>query len=482
MKEKLNQLSTALSRIVGDYYVLSSDTDLALYDSDAETLDQARPDLVVLPGNTGEVSAVVKACNRYKVPFTPRGAGTGLSGGATTIYGGVSLVLTRLTRILNVNAEEQTAHVETGVPNLAVSNASEKFGLYFAPDPSSQAASTIGGNLAENAGGAHCLKHGMTTCHVLGVKFVLPNGDITTVGGAYRESLGLDVLGVIAGSEGTLGIATEAYLSLTPKAEGVQTLLAYFDSLAAGGQAVSDIIAAGIIPVAMEMIDRLRFGCVEEMLHMGLNLRAGGLLIVELEGPLSVIQRQREIVESIIKQNHPIETRWAENSQERALIWKARKSAFAALGRLAPNAYSLDGVIPRSCLREAILAIEKIAFDNSVLISNTYHAGDGNLHPAILYDRSQPDEVKRVLITARQILSACVKLGGTISGEHGIGIEKLTEMSSVYSPEDLEAMLSVKKCFDPQGLCNPGKLIPQLKTGDESGRRPLLRDQINQTL
>lgn len=475
---EFTQLATDLAKIVGDYHVLSSNVDLALYENDAETLDLARPDLVVLPGTTEEVSAVVKLASRYKVPFTPRGAGTGLSGGVTTVYGGISLVLTRLNRIFTIDADEQIAHVEVGVPNLAVSRAAEKFGLYFAPDPSSQAASTIGGNLAENAGGAHCLKYGMTASHILGAKFVLPNGDVTTFGGGYRESLGLDLLGVVVGSEGTLGIATEAYLRLTPRAQGVQTMLAYFDSLGSGGQAVSDIIAAGIIPAAMEMIDRLSFGCVEEKLHLGLNLNAGALLIVELDGPLPVIRMQRGVVETIIRQNGAIETKWAADDHERDMIWKARKSAFASLGRLAPNAYVLDGVIPRSRLKEAILAIEKISTHYGLTVSNIYHAGDGNLHPALLYDRSKKDEVKRILLAAREILELCVRLGGTLSGEHGIGIEKIMEMPCAFAREDIEAMARVKKCFNPQELCNPGKLIPTPQTCGESGRRPLLRYQI----
>ncbi|MBX9688841.1 MAG: FAD-binding protein [Candidatus Obscuribacterales bacterium] len=475
---ELKQLAVELAQIVGDYHVLSSDVDLSLYESDAETLDRAKPDLVVLPGSTEELSEVLKLANRYKVPFTPRGAGTGLSGGATAIMGGISIAMTRMNRVLKIDPEERMAHVQVGVPNLSVSKAAEAFGLYFAPDPSSQVASTIGGNLAENAGGAHCLKYGMTTSHVLGVKFVLPNGDVTTLGGAFRDSLSLDLLGVLVGSEGTLGIATEAYLRLTPRVEGVQTLLAYFDSLESGGEAVSEIIAAGIIPAAMEMIDRLSFGCVEESWHLGLNLDAGALLIVELDGPPAIIKMQRENVERIISAKGSIETKWAADEKERALIWKARKSAFAALGRLAPHAYVLDGVIPRSKLKEAIVSIDLIGKKYGVIVSNIYHAGDGNLHPALLYDRSKEEEVKNVLIASREILELCVHLGGTLSGEHGIGIEKLLEMPVAFTDSDLEAMARLKRSFNPLDLCNPGKLIPSPKSCGESGRRPLLRYQI----
>lgn len=477
--DQLKHLIKELSLIVGDYHVLHKDVDLALYDCDAETLDVARPDLVVLPANTEEVAAVVKLANQHKVPFTPRGAGTGLSGGATTVMGGISLVLTRMNKIISIDADEQMAHVQIGVTNTSVSKASEKFGLYFAPDPSSQVASTIGGNMAENAGGAHTLKYGMTTSNVLGAKFVLPNGDITTIAGPFRDSLAMDVLGLIVGSEGTLGIATEAYLSLTPKAKSVETMLAYFNSLEDGGQAVSDIIAHGIIPAAMEMIDRLSFGCVEESLHLGLNLNAGALLIVELDGPPEVIQMEREKVELIAKENQSIEIKWAADSYERAMIWKARKSAFGALGRIAPHAYVLDGVIPRSRLKEAIIEIDKIAKQFQLTISNIYHAGDGNLHPALLYDRSKEQEVRAVLLAAKEILETCVRLGGTLSGEHGIGVEKLMEMSYAFAPEDLEAMMRIKHSFNPQDLCNPGKLIPNPKSCGESGKRPLLRHQLS---
>lgn len=472
------QLAEELAKIVGEYHVLSAAVDLALYESDAETLDTARPDLVVLPANTEELAAVIKVANAHKVSFTPRGAGTGLSGGSTTVYGGISIALTRMSKILNVDPDERIAHVQVGVTNSAVSKAVEQYGLYFAPDPSSQVASTIGGNLAENAGGAHCLKYGMTTSHILGVKLVLPNGDVTEFGGNYRDSVGLDLTGLLVGSEGTLGIATEAYLRLTPRPQGVQTMLAYFDTLEAGGQAVSDIIAAGIIPAAMEMIDRLSFACVEESLHLGLNLNAGALLIVELDGAPPVISMQRAVVEKIIIENKSMEIKWAADDHERMMIWKARKTAFAALGRIAPHAYVLDGVIPRSRLKEAIIAIDEIGKHYDLPISNIYHAGDGNLHPALLYNRNDEEQVKKVLLAAKEILELCVHLGGTLSGEHGIGIEKLMEMPVAFAEEDLEAMRRVKRCFNPQELCNPGKLIPAPKTCGESGRRPLIRYQI----
>lgn len=468
-----------LSAIVGEEYVLTSLVDLSVYETDGETLDTAIPDIVVLPASTEEVRRVVLAANRHGVPFTPRGAGTGLSGGSTTVMGGISLVLTRLTKVLSIDADNFVAHVEVGVPNLSVSRAAAKHNLYFAPDPSSQVASTIGGNIAENAGGAHTLKYGLTTNNTLGVKVVLPDGTITTFGGAARDSFGIDLLGLFLGSEGTLGIATEAYLRLIPRAQSVETMLAFFPSVETGGQAVSDIVAAGVIPAAMEMLDQLTVGCVEEALHMGLNTDAGALLIVELDGPLAGIKVQREQVEECLRNNNCISTSWAANEKERAKIWKARKTSFGALGRLAPNGYVLDGVIPRSKLREAIERIGQTSVKYNMPIANVYHAGDGNLHPCLLYNKNIEDDVRRVLQAAAEILEMCVELGGTLSGEHGIGIEKLSEMTVAFDEITLESMNWVREAFNPNELCNPGKLIPSPKTCGESGGRALLRHTLS---
>lgn len=463
---------------MGKDYVLTDPVDLSVYECDAETLDIARPDIVVLPASTKEVSAVVKIANEFKLPFTPRGAGTGLSGGATTVAGGISLVLTRMKRILEIDPFDHVAHVEVGATNVSVSKAAAKHKLYFAPDPSSQVASTIGGNLAENAGGPHCLKYGMTTNHVLGVTVVLPDGTITTLGGRVRDRLGLDLLGLFVGSEGTLGIATEAYLRLIPLPQTVETLLAYFPSVAAGGHAVSDIVAHGVVPAAMEMIDKPTLCAVEDALHMGLNTNAGAVLIVELDGPKAGIEIHRRIVEKCLQENAVIDVKWAANDDERTKIWKARKSAFGALGRIAPHGYVLDGVIPRSKLAEAITRIEEIGIKHSLMIANVYHAGDGNLHPCMLYHRENFDEVKRVVLAGKEILEMCVELGGTLSGEHGIGCEKILEMPFVFTEQDLQAMHWAKEAFNPKALCNPGKVLPTPKTCGESGGRPLLRHKL----
>lgn len=472
------ELERKLKAIVGEDHVLSAPEDLLVYECDAETLDTALPDLVVLPGCTEEVSAVVKLAAAAALPVTPRGAGTGLSGGATTVSGGISLVLTRMTRVLSIDPVDSIAVVEVGATNLSVSAAAQPYGLYFAPDPSSQVASTIGGNIAENAGGPHCLKYGMTTAHVLGLKVVMPDGTITRLGGRTRDHIALDLLGVLVGSEGTLGIATEAVLRLIPRAQAVETMLAYFPTVESCGQAVSDIVAEGIVPAAMEMIDRLTLNAVEDYLHMGLNREAAALLIVELDGPEIGISVHRKIVERVVAANKSVGLTWAADDTDRAEIWKARKASFGALGRIRPNGYVLDGVIPRSKLAVAINRIAEIGKKHELIIANVYHAGDGNLHPCLLYHRDNLEEVDRVVRAGREILELCVDLGGTLSGEHGIGVEKLLEMHLVFNESDMKSMKWLKQSFDPTSLANPAKILPTPKSCGESGGRPLSRHQI----
>lgn len=468
----------ALKAVVGQDFVLSDPVDLALYECDAETLDVAKPDLVVLPSNSEQVRQILEIANRYEVPVTPRGAGTGLSGGSTTVMGGISLVLTRMTRILTISPLEGIAVVETGATNASISQAAKQFGLYYAPDPSSQSASTIGGNLAENAGGPHTLKYGMTIDHVLGLKVVLPNGKIANFGGQTRAHTGIDWLGLFIGSEGTLGIATEATLRLISLPQATETMLAYFPDLESGGNAVSALVAAGIIPAAMEMIDNLTLNAVEDWLSLGLNRQAGAMLIVEIDGAKSSIDWQKALVERVVASQQASLLHWAKDDCERKKIWQARKSAFGALGRIAPHGYVLDGVIPRSRLAEAITRIAAIGAKYNLIIANIYHAGDGNLHPNILYHKDNIEEVKRVLVAGREILQVCVELGGTLSGEHGIGIEKLLYMPMIFSPQEMQIMDWVRTTFNPASLCNPGKILPMPKTCGESGMRPLLRHNI----
>ncbi len=473
-----NQLVSELKNVVGDDYVLTSQEDLAVYECDGDTLDVARPDIVVLPGSSAEVASVIKLANSYGVPFTARGAGTGLSGGATTVNGGISLVLTRLTKIVEIDPDNLVAVVQVGATNSSVSKAAEKYGLYFAPDPSSQMASTIGGNIAENAGGPHTLKYGITVNHVNGVKVILPDGSATVFGGKARDCLGLDLLGVFIGSEGTLGVATEVFLRLTPRPESAETMLAFFSTVGSGGEAVSEIVATGVTPAAMEMVDQLTLRAVEDAHHLGLDRDAGAVLIVELDGSKLSIESEKKVVCECALAHGAFGIKWAATDAERAAIWKARKTAFGSLGRIAPNAYVLDGVIPRSKLAEAIRRIAEIGTAHSVTIANIYHAGDGNLHPTLLYRKSNKDEVVRVMQAGREILQLCVTLGGTLSGEHGIGIEKLSEMTFLFSDNDLKAMGWLHEAFNPDGLCNPGKLVPTLKSCGESGTRELLRYKV----
>lgn len=470
-----DQIKSALAEIVGEDFVLDSAVDLSVYESDAETLDMARPDFVTLPNSVEAVAKIVRLADKHKIPIVPRGAGTGLSGGATSIMGGISIVLTRMTKILAIDAKAATVRVEAGVTNLAVSQAAQAFGLYFAPDPSSQIASTIGGNIAENAGGPHTLKYGMTNNHVLAVTVVLPDGNITTLGGEHKSPLGLDLLGLFCGSEGTLGLVVEATLRLLPQPSAVATMIAYFSTLAAAGQAVSDIIACGVVPAAMEMIDQLSINAVEDFLHLGLKRDAAALLIIELDGIEAEIKVHRGIVETCLQANQAISIHMASGPQERARIWRARKSAFGALGRIAPHGYVLDGVIPRSRLVEAINEIEKIGQKYFLTIANVYHAGDGNLHPCILFHRDNASQTQCAMLAAQEILQLCVRLGGVLSGEHGIGIEKLSEMKTMFTPAELALMAEIKTCFDPAGISNPGKVIPMKNICGESGRRPLLR-------
>jgi glycolate oxidase len=459
----IQSLEEELRRIVGAEHVLTSRVDLSVYECDAETLDVALPEIVVLPGSTDETAAVVRLANKYKMPFSPRGAGTGLSGGSTAVEGGMIIVTSRMTRVKEIDPVERLAVVEVGATNLSVSLAVEKYDLYFAPDPSSQSASTVGGNLAENSGGPHCLKYGTTTSHVMGATVVLPDGRVTKLGGRTRDYLGLDLLGVFVGGEGTLGLATEAVLKLTPRPQAVETLWAYPPSVQAGGQAVSDIVAHGVVPAAMEMIDR----------------SGGALLIIELDGPRAGIEVHRTIVEKCLKDNGIEEIHWARDAKERAKIWKARKSAFGSMGRIAPHGYVLDPVIPRSRLAEAIQKIEEIGKKRNLIIANVYHAGDGNLHPALLYHKDNQREVDAVLQAGREIIEFCAEIGGSLSGEHGIGVEKILEMPCIFSPDDLEAMSWIKSAFNPSGLCNPGKVLPTPKTCGESGGRAMRRHMLS---
>ncbi len=464
-----------LQNIVGKRRTLSSTDDLRSYQYDG-SVDRGMPQAVVLPGSAAEIAAVVKVCNEWGVPFLPRGAGTGLSGGAVAEAGGVIISTARLHRILEIDAPNQLATVEPGVVNAEISAAVKHLGLRFVPDPSSMGACTVGGNVAENAGGLHCLAYGVTANHVLGVEIVTPDGDITWLGGKSAQAPGYDLLGVFIGSEGTLGIATKAVVKLAPVPEASRTLLGVFDSIDSASQCVSDIIARGIIPGALEMMDQLTTQAVEEHVHAGFPTDAAAILMVEVDGLKEGVVELLGCVREVCARNHAREIREPADEAQREAIWKGRKSAFGAMGRLSPTLYVQDGVIPRTRLPEVLREVEAVARRYDLRITNVFHAGDGNLHPLILFDERKPGDLSRAVAAGADILRACVACGGSISGEHGIGTEKRDCMTLQFSEQDLDLMRRLKAVFNPRDLCNPTKIFPTSRRCGESaaalGRLP----------
>ena len=452
--------------IVGSAGVITSPDELRVYDCDALIFHhRGMPDLVVLPTSTGQIAEVVRLCAKEGVPFLPRGAGTGLSGGATPIHGGVLIVLTRMTRILNLDIPNRMATVEAGCINLWLTNAAKRHGFFYAPDPASQQACTIGGNVAENAGGPHCLKYGATTNHVLGVTAVLPDGDVVQLGGRILDAPGYDLLGVFVGSEGTLGLCTEITVRLMPQAEAVKTILAVFTSIEAASNAVSGIIARGIIPVAMEMIDRETIKAVEANVKAGYPLDAGAVLLIELEGLRAEIEAEAVGVEATCREQGCLKVQVAKTEEERALLWKGRKEAAGSFGRMARQYFVQDAVVARTKLPAVLREIEEIATRHGVLVGNVFHAGDGNVHPMICYDEEISGQLDRAMQANEEIMRCCIRAGGTVTGEHGIGLDKRKYLHLMYTPADLAAMQRVRQVLDPAGLCNPGKIFP----GEEPG-------------
>jgi glycolate oxidase len=444
---------------LGGRYVITEPEQLRVYECDGLTGHRAMPELVVLPGSTEEVQTVVRACHRAGVPFVARGAGTGLSGGATPVAGGVVVSLTRMNRILEVDLESQRVVVEPGVANLDVTAAVADAGFFYAPDPSSQQVCTIGGNVAENSGGAHCLKHGFTVHHVTGLTLVLPDGEVVELGDKALDPDGPDLLGLVVGSEGTLGIVTRITLRVVRQPESVQTLLAGFESTDAAGAAVSDIVATGILPAAVEMMDRLTIEAAERAVAPGYPAGAGAVLLVELDGVEAQVEEDTAAVERICAERGAFEIRVASDAAARALLWKGRKSAFAAMGRVATDYYVQDGVVPRTRLPEVLRRIEDLSREHGLRVGNVFHAGDGNLHPLVLYDAEQ-GETEQARQLAEAILEACLDAGGSLTGEHGVGVDKACAMPRMFSERDLEVFGRVRRAFDPEGLCNPGKVIP----------------------
>ena len=448
-----------LRAIVGAAYVLVDKEDVVVYEQDA-SIFQVMPELVVLPANVEEVAAVVKLAKRFNVPIVPRGSGTGLAGGAVPAEGGIILSLARLNRILKIDLENRLAIVEPGVINLDVTRAIAKDGFFYAPDPSSQAACSIGGNVANNSGGPHTLAYGVTTNHVVGLEVVLDDGAIVWLGGEVPDSPGYDLCGVFVGSEGTMGIVTKVAVKLMRARESVRTLLAVFDQMDAATQTVVDITAAGIIPAALEIMDRTTIEAVERGAPVGLPRDAEAVLIVEVEGLAEQTARSMEVAREICARNGAREAKVAKDEAERQLLWKARKGAFGAMGALAPNYYVQDGVVPRSKLPEMMRRVSEISKQFNLRIANVFHAGDGNLHPNILFDMRAPGELERVIEAGAATLRACIELGGSITGEHGVGLEKKAYIGLLFNEADLEAMTRVRHVFDPDGRFNPAKLFP----------------------
>jgi glycolate oxidase len=454
------RLIADLAAAIGSHYVLHRSEELMLYEYDASALDQAQADVVVVPGSTAEVAACVKIAAAAGVPVVPRGAGTGLSGGSVADTGGLVISTARLDRILRINTADRSALVQPGVVNVELSERAKPYGLHFAPDPSSQKSSTIGGNAAENAGGPHCLKYGVTTNHILAATIVLPDGEVAQLGGDAPDAPGYDLLGAFVGSEGTLGIATELLVRLTPNPEDVRTFLAIYDSLEAASDSVAALIAAGIVPAALEMLEGRAIPAVEAYAHAGYPADARAVLLIEIDGLREELDVQARQIGELCLALGAREVRAASDPEQRARLWAGRKGVLAACGRIAPHYHIQDGVVPRSRLTEVLRLTEEVAARYDLTIVNVFHAGDGNLHPLLLFDVRQPGVRERAIAAGEEILRACVAAGGSISGEHGIGIEKRDYIGWMFGELDLQAFQQLRAAFDPQRLMNPCKLVP----------------------
>ena len=468
-QSKKEALRKEMDALLGPGAVLSDPDDLLVYESDGLTLFRALADFVVFPTSAEQVSALVKLANREGIPFVARGAGTGLAGGCLPAEGGLVISLMRMNRVLEVDYENQIAVVEPGLVNLHLSWAVNPRGFYYAPDPSSQQACTIGGNIANNSGGPHTLKYGVTTNHVLGLEVVLPDGELVWLGGKTRDPQGYDLVGLFVGSEGTFGIATKIAVRILRKPQAVKTVLAVFGEVSQASEAVSAIIARGLIPAAMEMIDQLTIQAVEDAFGCGYPRDAAAALLIELDGLQAGMDEQAERVMQACRESGARDVRVAKDETERQLLWKGRKSAFGAYGRISPAYMVMDGVIPRTKLPYVLQRVGEISEAHGLRIGNVFHAGDGNLHPNILYDPRKPGEEARVVAAGGEILKVCAEVGGSITGEHGIGLEKIDYMHFIFSEADLACMQRVKEAFNPAGLCNPGKIFPTNKACVEVG-------------
>ncbi len=472
------EILAAMRAIVPGEGVIADDKGMAVYESDGLTAYHNMPLIVMLPETVDQVSAVMRYCNENGVKIVPRGAGTSLSGGALPAADAITLGMGKFNRVLEVDYENRCARLQPGVTNLGITHAVELDGFYYAPDPSSQIACTIGGNVAENSGGVHCLKYGLTTNNILGIEMVLPDGEILRLGGKHMDSEGYDLLGLMTGSEGLLGVITEVTVRILPKPTTARALMIGFESSEAGGQCVADIIGAGIIPGGMEMMDRPAIKAAEAFVQVGYPLDVEALLLVELDGPPVevdfLIGRVREIAEGL----GAVSIRISENEEERNQFWAGRKAAFPAIGRLSPDYYCMDGTIPRHRLPEVLSRMSQLSEKCGLGVANVFHAGDGNLHPLIMYDANKPGELDAAEEFGADILRLCVEVGGVLTGEHGVGVEKRDLMGEMFTEDDLKQQQRVKCAFDPNQLLNPGKVFPTLHRCAELGRMHIHRGQM----
>ncbi|MGB5079553.1 MAG: FAD-linked oxidase C-terminal domain-containing protein [Burkholderiales bacterium] len=464
------EVASRLRRLLSEDAVLSAKEDTRSYECDGLSAYRQLPMLVALPSNEDEVRQVLRACRELKVPVVARGSGTGLSGGALPLANGVLLSLSKMRRILAVDPVARTARVQPGATNLSISDAAAPYGLFYAPDPSSQIACSIGGNVAENSGGVHCLKYGLTVHNVLRVRAVTIEGEIVEFGGEALDSPGYDLLALTIGSEGMLAVVTEVLVKLLPEPETARVVLASFDDVERAGNAVAELIAEGIIPAGLEMMDRPATRAVEDFVHAGYDLEAAALLLCECDGTPEEVDAQMSRVREVLERSGAARLRESSSEAERQKFWAGRKAAFTAMGRISPDYYCMDGTIPRRRLGEVLLFIGQMEKKYGLRCPNVFHAGDGNLHPLILFDANDPDQLRRTELFAGEVLEKCIEVGGTITGEHGVGIEKINQMCAQFRAPEITAFHAVKRAFDPEGLLNPGKNIPTLQRCAEFGR------------
>jgi len=456
----LSETVKKLRAAVGVENVLSASSELLVYECDGFVIEKNSPDVVVFPRTTQDVAEIVRICNEANVPFVPRGAGTSLAGGCLPVGGGVMIVLTRMREILEINLRDRYAVVQPGVVNVWLTNALKGTGYHYAPDPSSQGACTIGGNVATNSGGPHTLKYGVTVNHVLGVEAVLADGRIVQVGGPAEEPVGLDLVGAIVGSEGTLAIVTKVWVRLTRNPQGYRKMLGIFESCDDATNAISEIIGVGIVPAALEMMDQGILTAIEEAFQFGFPLDAQAILLIEVDGLEAGLDQQRDQIVELCKKCGAREVRQAADEKERLKLWKCRKQAFGAIGRLSPSYCTQDGVVPRTQLPHILRKITEIGTRYGVRIVNVFHAGDGNIHPILLFDERDAEQTRKVLQASNEILAECLACGGSVTGEHGIGVEKIHFMNRMFTPSDLRAMANLRGAFNPRGNLSPDKMLP----------------------